>query len=223
MRSFFYQVDLEESKSILQQLKPQLQLKDLQQIFNQAIANFNTIAPRHHVELLEEQDNVQPDPIQEKKVESVQVPEKKPVVSTRIDITTKDLEVDAKIFDATSNKEIGHIQGFAIYIQEFGMCFHILSIGLKDANEIGKGYGSSALRQYLNYLQTSNDPHLQKVKYYHLVTHTLRPEPVGCFTKVGFEKVKPEDYALWKGITPYVADIAVMMVKKREVEKSPGS
>lgn len=230
MRHYFYSIDLEESKSILQQLKPQLQQENAKNLFTQAVSNFNSIAPRHQVQLfeeLEEQVDLQPQPelakpkpIQQEQIQVVQEPEKKPAFSTKIEITKNGYEVNAKIFDATSNKEIGLIEGELSPTKRFGMCFHISNIKLKDANEIGKGYGSSALRQYLTYLQTSDDPQLKQVTYYHLLTHQLRPEPVRCFTKVGFEKVDPKDYGLWKDIVPYHANTAIMMVKKRDADKA---
>ncbi len=224
LRQIFYGVDLEESKSILQQLKPQLQQKNAQDLFNQAVSNFNTIAPRHQVEFLEEkQVDMQPEPEQvvaqpePVKQEPIQ-PVKK--LEAKIEISKNGYEVNAKIFDAISNREVGKIEGTLSQSTILGPCFHIISIGLKDPNDIGKGYGTSAFRQYLNHLQTSNDPQLKQVTHYQLVTHTLRPEPVACFKKLGFKIIEPKDHVLWENVTPMVADICVMMVKKRDADKA---
>ncbi len=49
LRHFFYGVDLEKSKSILTQLRPQIS-DPLRDVFDRALAKFETIAPRHRLE-----------------------------------------------------------------------------------------------------------------------------------------------------------------------------
>lgn len=54
MRRRFYDIDLERSKTVLQQLQPQVAKGSnahLKELFNQAVANFNSIAPHHWVVL----------------------------------------------------------------------------------------------------------------------------------------------------------------------------
>lgn len=231
MRQIFYGVDLEESKSILQQLKPQLQQKTVQDLFNQAVLNFNTIAPRHQVGLLEEkQVNVQPEPklvepepIQQELIHLIPTPDKKTAISAKVDITQKGYNVDAKIFDGALNKHIGHIEGAITYknMPQPGYYFHINTIGMKEGgiDYIGKGYGTLAFRQYMDYLMTSDNPLLKQVKSYTLVTHRLAPQPVKLFKRAGFEEILEghKDYECWMNTYSVSRDPkVVMMVKKRE-------
>lgn len=171
MRQIFYGIDLEESKSILQQLRPQLQQKDVQTVFNQAVLNFNAIAPRHQVDLLEEkQIDVQPEPklgesepiqqknvfnqvelleekqvaVQPEHIQPLQPPEKKLIANVRIEVTQVNYSVNAKIFDADLNKHIGHIEGVIGYRNkpQAGYFFHLNTIGMKEGGYDDKGHGN---------------------------------------------------------------------------------
>ncbi|MDR3624413.1 MAG: hypothetical protein P4L16_04650 [Chlamydiales bacterium] len=59
VKSFFYSVNLDSSKNCLNELKVkvnQLQDRELQKLFNEAVGNFNTIAPRHQADLILENE-----------------------------------------------------------------------------------------------------------------------------------------------------------------------
>ncbi|MDR3624412.1 MAG: hypothetical protein P4L16_04645 [Chlamydiales bacterium] len=59
VKSFFYSIDLDASKNRLNELKAkvnQLQDRKLEQLFNEAVGNFNAIAPRHQADSIFESE-----------------------------------------------------------------------------------------------------------------------------------------------------------------------